>query len=244
MKHFLKMSNAEVKFAMNSMTDTLPTPQRLLQWKVADYRSGRHLVSDVCPLCEKEKGTLGHILGSCEVALSKDGGSRFTWRHDQILEQLVTATKSKLEQENQKNWIVYDDLANSCDRVQKLMKSLDSAQRPDLIAVDDLKKKMVIMELTVPMETQIAHWNATKSAKYRKLCDKLTEDGYGVEFFAVEVGCRGLVTKSLLAFLSHIGLKKKEQQELAEEISRTAVSCSWRIFQARSSRCWSLDNNN
>ncbi len=39
-----------------------------------------------CTLCKKEKGTLGHILGHCDVALGKTESSfnRIAWRHDKV----------------------------------------------------------------------------------------------------------------------------------------------------------------
>jgi hypothetical protein len=57
---FIKLSRHEIKFGIDSILDTAATPQRLKQWGVKDYRSGKH---DICTLGKKEKGTLGHILG-------------------------------------------------------------------------------------------------------------------------------------------------------------------------------------
>ncbi len=48
----------------------------------------------------KEKGSLGHILGYCEVAQSEEGGKRFTWRHDSVLSKLAECTASKLTSDN------------------------------------------------------------------------------------------------------------------------------------------------
>ncbi len=56
------------------------------RWGVKDYRSGKH---DICTLCKKEKGTLGHIIGHCGVALRKKTESSFNriaWRHDKVLQ--------------------------------------------------------------------------------------------------------------------------------------------------------------
>jgi hypothetical protein len=68
---FINLSRNEIKFGIDSILDTTATPQRLKQWGVKDYRSGKHVIDDICTLCKKEKGTLGQILGHCNVALGK-----------------------------------------------------------------------------------------------------------------------------------------------------------------------------
>jgi hypothetical protein len=61
----------EIKFGIDSILDTAATPQRLKQWGVNNYSSGKHVIDDICTLGKKEKGTLGHILGNCHVVLGK-----------------------------------------------------------------------------------------------------------------------------------------------------------------------------
>jgi hypothetical protein len=46
MHDFLNVPEAVIKFGLNSVTDTLPTPERLLQWNATDYRSGRRVIDD------------------------------------------------------------------------------------------------------------------------------------------------------------------------------------------------------
>jgi hypothetical protein len=85
---FIKLSRHEIKFGIDSILDTSATPQRLKQWGVKDYRSGKHVIEDICTLCKKEKGTLGLILGHCDVALGKTESSfnRIAWRYDKVLQ--------------------------------------------------------------------------------------------------------------------------------------------------------------
>lgn len=144
--YFLRLSHSESKFAMNRLADTLPTPQRLCQWKVPDYRTGQQVIDDSCQLCNKGKGTLGHILGTCEY--SRESG-RYTRRHDQILQILSDATTKKLMNPCE----THDDLKTSKQgNVSTLLEAFDTNMRPDLVSINEEKQEIVIMELTVPME--------------------------------------------------------------------------------------------
>jgi hypothetical protein len=78
----IKLSRHEIKFGIDSILDTAATPQRLKQWGVRDNPSGKHAIDDICTLCKKENGILGHILGHCDVALG--GINRIVWRHDKV----------------------------------------------------------------------------------------------------------------------------------------------------------------
>jgi hypothetical protein len=237
MHHFLNMSAAEAKFAMNSLTDTLPTPQQLLKWKGKDYRSGRTVVDDHCQMCLKDRGTLGHILSSCPVALSTEGGSRYTWRHDKVLTLLADTTR-KWGCKEEQGWNVMTDERGGA--VREWMDSFSSTLRPDLVAVHEDTKKVMIMELTVPMEHNIKSKHEYKTGKYEKLCQDLKEHGYDVAFNAVEIGCRGMVEGSACSFLRSLKIPKKKINELLLELSTTAMKCSWQIFNSRYSPTWTL----
>ena len=66
-----------VSFALNSATNTFPTPDNLKRW-------GKRAVSK-CPLCGNN-GKLEHILDFCSVSLVQ---GRFTWRHNTVLNHLT-----------------------------------------------------------------------------------------------------------------------------------------------------------
>jgi hypothetical protein len=58
--------------------------------------------------------------------------------------------------------------------------------------------------------------------------------GLTVHFFAFEVGCRGLVGKSLRKFLTALELPKKTNEETLTDCAITALKCSRKIFLSRS----------
>ncbi|KAI8498171.1 hypothetical protein Bbelb_241150 [Branchiostoma belcheri] len=66
------------EFALSGMVNWLPTRDNLVRW-------GKVLSSN-CPLCQGHQ-TLRHVLNSCPVALRD---TRYTWRHNSVLKELVT----------------------------------------------------------------------------------------------------------------------------------------------------------
>jgi hypothetical protein len=55
--------------------------------------------------------------------------------------------------------------------------------------------------------------------------------GFTVRFFAFEVGCRGLVGKSLRKFLTALELPKKVIEETLADCAITALKCSRKILE-------------
>ena len=85
-------------------------------------------------------------------------------------------------------------------------------------------------------------WHTAKTNKYSNLCKQLNDRGYQVEFFAVEVGCRGLIPKSAVTFIRRLGLGKKRIGRLSSNLSQIAIKCSMRIFNSRTSKTWEAGN--
>jgi len=81
-----------LKFVVNAQTQTLPTPDNLRRWKAKR--------DAVCGLCGEKEVTLSHILAGCkfvretENKLSRE--DRYTWRHNNVLSLLATATKEQI----------------------------------------------------------------------------------------------------------------------------------------------------
>ena len=84
-----------LSFALNSTTNTLPTPDNLRRW-------GKRVVS-VCPLCSNQ-GTLEHILNFCSVALTQ---GRYTWRYYTVLNHITNFVLQNKPQDLE----VYSDIS-------------------------------------------------------------------------------------------------------------------------------------
>ncbi|CAG9562812.1 unnamed protein product [Danaus chrysippus] len=72
-----------------------------------------------------------------------------------------------------------------------------SASRPDIFLFSRILKRVVMIELTVPWETNIPKDHTIKVNKYYELTNELTRNRFVVDLYAVEVGARGITAKSL-----------------------------------------------
>jgi hypothetical protein len=241
-KAFLRLRKNDIKFGIDSLLDVAATPQRLKEWKVKDYRSGRYVVDDTCQLCKSAKGTLGHILGYCDVALGKRDTefNRIAWRHDQVLRTLRDNITKHSKLVKSGTFELVTDLGNDKRDHVALMRSFDTTLKPDVILFNESDKKIILGELTCPMEHKMAHWNQFKTAKYEKLVSEIAKRGYTVTIHAFEVGCRGLVGNSIQNFLKALHLPAKDRAVTVKDASIAALQSSCRIFHARNSISFSL----
>ena len=88
----------------------------------------------------------------------------------------------KIFKENLPNSQIYADMPHI----------LTTSQRPDIVIVLEESKDIVIVELTVPFETNLEESHRRKVDKYSSLVQDIQERGYTVSLYAVEVGVRGL----------------------------------------------------
>jgi hypothetical protein len=164
-------------------------------------------------LCKKEKGTLGHILGQpwkkpkLHSTESHGGMTKFYRPQGRKLEH------SKLIKT--KGYQLMADLDKNRHGFLQTLRSFDSKLKPDIVLINESTKDIIIGELTCPMEALMAYWHETKTKKYHDLANRIAEKGFTVRFFAFEVGCRGLVGKSLRKFLTALELPKKIIGEMA-----------------------------
>ena len=84
-KSLLGLPQSLSSFCIGATYDTLPSPSNLHRWNITTERS--------CFLCKKSICTTPHVLGACKIALKQ---GRYTYRHDLVLQVLVTELKSVL----------------------------------------------------------------------------------------------------------------------------------------------------
>jgi hypothetical protein len=244
---------ARISFMLRSVYDVLPTPANLHRWKLID--------NPACPLCGK-KGTLGHILSACQVALSQ---GRYRWRHDRVLRQLADC----LDQERRKKRSV-PTKAKSIPFVKegqqvktappKRVGVLDSAQnwemrvdlerklqfpeiihtnlRPDIVLFSSQSKKIIAIELTVPWEERCDEAHARKADKYAELMEECRRRGWSAWLFPVEIGCRGFPSTSvwkMFTALGVVGQGRKKAIQAASSAAEKASSWLW----LRRDKSWS-----
>ena len=224
-----KMPRNVMAFAARMSTNSLATPSNLVRW--GKRRMG------TCPLCSYPNATLAHITNVCPVSLKQ---SRFTWRHDSVLNHLLKDIKSQLTKQTE----VYADLqgwqVNGGTIPADILVCGGKSSKPDMVMIDRKTKKILVLELTcsLPQSTTSAH--NKKQTNYTQLKLALEEKGFTVGLLPFEVCSNGHITnknkqdmsKSLHTF--NVRLKTKTITELAQ----IALLCSMSIFYAYQTTEW------
>jgi hypothetical protein len=246
-KEIISTSETSLKFLVKSVYDLLPTPSNKNRW----YGS-----EEVCKLCGKD-GTLTHILSGCEVALAQ---GRYRWRHDQVLRQIASCVEAKRRNHNSqmcrvKKKIQFVKAGEKRNQVERslLGSYLDGANdwklhvdldrklkfprevavtnlRPDMLLVSESTKRIGLVELTVPNEERIEVSGELKKSKYTPLQEQGKVNGWNVNIWAVEVGCRGFPAASMASFLKDIGIAGGERNLQMKKIGEEAMSASRMIW--------------
>ena len=245
-----------LSFCLASTFNVLPSPSNLKRWNVTTESS--------CFLCKKEICTTAHILGACLV--SRDQG-RFTFRHNTVLKELVTALKSFNSElpDTPPKKINSVKFVGSGGHVPKQKPSVSgilhltndwkfisdledgyqfpghiaiTSLRPDLVLYSNTLKRVILIELTCPCEENMEYWHGNKLDRYSCLCKNIRQNGWQTDLFAVEVGARGHSSRSLLSCLRTLGLTSKLAYSWSRKLAETSMHCSFLIWTARNSKLW------
>ena len=219
------MPQGVMKFAVNAAIDSLPSNKNLYRW-------GKRL-SDKCSLCNAT-GTLHHVLNNCQAMLN-----RYSWRHDNILKIILSRIKAD---KSCKNRQVYADMEGETVNGGTIPPSiLPTVQRPDICYFDQDKKQVVIIELTVPFETNIRDAHNRKEDRYAGLLHDLQVAGWRPKLICLEIGSRGLITpdnKSRLKLIMGLCNIKVKYSEIRDAIVKSALMGSYVIFYSRKEPEW------
>jgi hypothetical protein len=111
-------------------------------------------------------------------------------------------------------------------------------QRPDIVIWSAASKTLILIELTVPNEDNIADAAFRKQAKYHDLVDACRSAGWDTYLQTVEVGVRGYVAGSFRACLKLLGVNRSAIKRATSSVSKTALRCSYLLYLARNLRDW------
>ena len=106
-----------------------------------------------------------------------------------------------------------------------------TTQRPDLVMMSDQRRKVLLVEVTVPWEDNLEHAHGRKLAKYEELRIICEECGWQCKILPVEVGTRGFIARSTVKFLSGIGLTSSSRRQTMQAAQSAAESASAWIWQ-------------
>ena len=88
-------------------------------------------------------------------------------------------------------------------------------------------KRMVIIELTVPFETNMSGSHEYKKGKYEELVSLVHRKGFKAHLLAVEVSARGFAGASAYTLLQRIGLGKQRRARYLRLMSQAAEAASY-----------------
>ena len=225
-----------VKFAVNAGLNTLPSADNLRRW-------GKR-TSDICSICnQNSKQTLHHVLSNCSTALDQ---GRYTWRHDSVLRTLFDSVRGQLRD----GFVLFSDLigrdAGGGNTIPRDI--ISTTQRPDLVVLNREQRKVNILELTCPWDSNVDRCHQYKMDRYASLVNDLSLDGFSVDLFCVEVSVRGQITKAnkarFKAFIhKSTNLNRATGTKILISISKAALVSSFAIFCARNEQAWAIQGS-
>ena len=260
------MSDGELRFSLQAITNTTPTPDNLRRW-------GNSEIDSACSLCG-QTCTLRHVLNACKVSLFQ---GRYLWRHNLILGCLqkylldfwssvkkencaATAPFIRLVPEGTKainlpssrqtrrplvsndllrcgnDWVFLFDLETGLIFPPEIA---STTQRPDIVIYSKSKKIVVLIELTCPLEDRISTAHELKKDRYLELLSNCRCNGWTAFHFPVEVGSRDFVAYSLTSCLQKLGFSSYLAKKARNECSKIALRASYSIYLQRNIREWS-----
>ncbi|KAM7174680.1 uncharacterized protein RBU57_001206 [Macrochelys suwanniensis] len=126
-----------------------------------------------CRKCGYVAETLPHVLCSC-----KPHARAWQLRHNAVQDRLVKAINPRLGQVT----------------VNRAVPGTDSQLRPDIVITDEVGKKIILVDVTIPFENRTPAFRAARARKlekYAPLADTLRSKGYEVHTDAFLVGALG-----------------------------------------------------
>ena len=109
-------------------------------------------------------------------------------------------------------------------------------QRPDLLLFSRSARRVILGELTCPVEDRVAKSEELKTARYRNLVIGMEACGWRTELFTFEVGSRGYSAPSMSRFLRHLGIKLPLAR--FSVIGEIAAQASYMIYLSRECPVW------
>ena len=255
-----EVSDKRISMLIKSAYNVLGTPSNLKLWKLRE--------NDECELCGKSPCNLKHILSNCSVALfggrytwRHDRVLKYivTTCEEIVDKYNVTPhntkpvtnirfirkgepTPAKAKKEVRRcilgvgsDWTVLCDLSSQLVVPDEIAITLS---RPDILMMSRKTKAVILCELTCPWEENAEWAHERKLEKYEELKNQMMDNGWSVRVYAVEVGCRGFVSRTLRGFLKDIGCSNRKIKKTIKDCCEAAERSSVSIYMSRSEARW------
>ena len=111
---------------------------------------------------------------------------------------------------------------------------IQTEKRPDIVALSDSKKSVLLIELTVPWEENREEAHEQKKNRYETLRADCVEKGWISHVIPIKVGCCGFLGHSVISFLSKIGITGRSLKVASNRLQTAAqYASSWIWSKAR-----------
>ncbi|KAF6214973.1 hypothetical protein GE061_009720 [Apolygus lucorum] len=199
----------------DNLNDNLDTPK---PW-VCSYCSQKTFPS-------KELYLL-HVLNNCPRI-----GDQLQTRHDEVLEIILDAAYDAYgEDENwQVNSVVkdYPHYQLPCG-----IQSKPGSQSPDIAMYNRTIKEAVIIQLSVPWESNISEAGQQALTKMEFWSSQFQERGYHCFCYNVEIGSRGFIPSSFYKCLKNMYLHDEDISHYAQECQDVVIKYSQYLIEGR-----------
>ena len=117
-------------------------------------------------------------------------------------------------------------------------------QRPDIILWSDSARKVILIELTCPLEENISDAFYRKQSRYALLKDQiqtpddLSDVSWECKVWPIEVGARGHVAQSASRALHSLGFSRTRANVVLRTLAQAAARASFAIWKHRHTREW------
>ena len=83
------------------------------------------------------------------------------------------------------------------------------------------------------------HGSLAQCQSYLPLKSVIENNGWSVEWFAVEIGARGYCSRSVLCCFESLGLSNCTVDATIKQVGKCSMECSFCIWLARNNKAWS-----
>ena len=111
-------------------------------------------------------------------------------------------------------------------------------KKPDIVVCCAERKRVHLVELTVPHEDNIEAARERKNARYEKLLVECEDVGWNTTHLSVKVRCKGFVRVRLRKWFAAIGLNNREKSNALKEIQEAVEKASYWIWLKRRDDNW------
>ena len=163
---------------------------------------------DKCRICKMEQETIFHILAGCDKLARRE----YFMRHNNVCKYVHQKVLQAFGIDCSKNWFSHKPqevvLKRNVEVVYDQVIATDRpivCNRPDILVKDIENKRILVIDISCPCDTNVRKKELEKLAKYGELKLELQKMwGMECEVLPVVVGGLGAVTKNLKDYLARV----------------------------------------